>query len=98
MTMSAIVCGQDAVLGGICPECGGSLHRVARGGFPDQYGMRYCDEDCIAEYQHRCAEDARRDHLAVRDLMCACEVCAAAGHPTGAERAEWQAYLDGDQR
>lgn len=49
--MSLIVCDQFAVLGDACPGCGGWLHRVVHGGFPGAHGVRFCDEDCIADDQ-----------------------------------------------
>lgn len=92
--MSVIACTQFDVLGDECPECGGPLNRVQRGGFPAQAGY-VCDEDCATDMSDRIARQRVATHLHQRDLMCECETCTAAGHPTVAERAEWAAYLAG---
>lgn len=93
--MSVIVCGQFVVLGDACPECEASIHRVTRDGFPDQHGVRYCSEDCLADHQER-VEQLRGDtHLNVRDLLCDCpDVCTPAGLPTQAMRDEYAAEQD----
>ena len=86
-----IVCSQFDILGDECPNCGGDVHRVQRGGFPSLMGF-VCDEECAVAasdfVQHRRAEA----HLAVRDLLCDCADCTAAGHPTQAERDEYAAW------
>ncbi len=91
--MTIIVCGAADVLGDACPECGGWLSRVRKGGFPDPGSLNVCDEDCIASAQATRAATSRGRHLELRDLLCDCaEICAPAGRPTDAERAEWAAY------
>lgn len=50
--MSVIICGQADVLADECPECGGWLHHVQRGGVAGQ-GMAYCEEDCVSAAQDR---------------------------------------------
>lgn len=93
--MGIIVCGQHDVLGSMCPECGGHLHAIRRGGFSDGEHLAVCSEECIESFQQHLARSAREAHFNVRDLMCACEVCTAAGHPTDAERREWADYHEG---
>lgn len=87
-----IVCGQFDVLGDTCPGCGGYVHRVRRGGFPGPMG-RHCDEDCAADADEWLARQRAAEHVRMRDLMCECDTCTAAGHPTVGERAEWAEYL-----
>jgi hypothetical protein len=90
-----IACTQDHILPDECPECGGWLHTTTRGGFPGPVGD-YCTEDCVASAQTWIGQQARDTHLYVRDLICDCEVCTAAGHPTPAELAEWADYHHGE--
>lgn len=87
--MTIFLCGQDSILGDVCPGCGGWLHRVVRGGFPDRHGNRLCDEECIVEEQQ--VNDSH--HLRIRDLLCECEICTRHGRPNVAERQEWTDYL-----
>ena len=79
-----------------CLECDGWL-----GADPVEHnGMRFCSMECVEQNVDQQSYVARDHHLRTRDLMCGCEVCSAAGHPTGAEHAEWAAYLaesDGPQ-
>jgi hypothetical protein len=90
--VTIIVCTQDHVLPDECPECGGWLHTIHRGGVAGPCG-RYCSEDCVDGAQHHADELNERVHLHARDLLCACPVCTAAGHPTETEVAEYRAYL-----
>ena len=90
--MTVIVCGQFAILGDECPGCGGYLHRVRRGGF-EARGWWHCSEDCIADYQEWLAKQHAEGHYASRDLLCACEICAARGLPTQEMLDEYSAYL-----
>lgn len=91
--MSVIVCNEMAVMGFLsCFNCDGPVK--AKTMIEANGGKRYCCEDCAAEHCEWMAENARREHLRMRDLLCACETCTAAGRPTVEERAEWQAYLD----
>lgn len=90
--MDVIACTQAHIAPDECPECGGWLHAHHRGGVPGPAGQ-YCSEDCAVSAQEHADQQARDYHLHVRDLLCACEdVCAPAGHPTAAERAEWTTY------
>jgi NADH pyrophosphatase NudC (nudix superfamily) len=87
--MTIFLCGQDEIIGkNHCVECDGWLgaHPIENNGF------RFCDEDCIASYQANASAMSRESHVHMRDLMCECKICTAAGHPTEAERAEWAAY------
>ena len=86
-----IVCTQNDILRDECAECGGWLHVERRNGFPGPAG-KYCSEECAANAQERIETDQRANHVEIRDLLCDCEVCIAAGHPTEAEIAEWHAY------
>lgn len=91
--MTIILCGQAGIMPDACVECGGWLHRVQRGGIENN-GSRYCDEDCIADYQQRRRINHLNGHYANRDLLCNCaEICAPAGRPTAAERQEYADYL-----
>lgn len=90
--MTIFVCGPDDVLSGCCPECGGWLHRVRRGGFADPGGMNVCDEDCLASAQEHRSRQSPTEHVRLRDLMCTCLTCTLAGHPTPEERAEYEAW------
>lgn len=92
--MSIIVCGQFAILGRSCPTCEGSIDRIVRDGFPDQHGMRYCCEDCIADHQEWLARQHTEGHYATRDMLCDCEICTARGLPTQAMLDEYAAYLE----
>lgn len=83
--MSVIVCGQNDVIPDECPKCGGWLHSVQRGGFTGPHGWRYCTSDCIDEQVEYEARQEINRHLYVRDLLCDCEVCMAAGYPTAAD-------------
>lgn len=91
--MTIIACTQEYIAPNECIECGGWLHSQRRRGYPGPAG-RYCTEDCAANAQERIERDQRHNHLEIRDLMCDCEVCVAAGHPTEAELAEYQAYQE----
>jgi hypothetical protein len=93
--MSVIVCGQDDVIPDECPTCGGWLHRVQRRGLVGPHGWRFCSLDCIDDQVESEAEQSERQHLDVRDLLCACEVCTERGLPTEAMRAEYAAYASG---
>jgi len=89
--MSALMCGQNEVLPDGCPECGGWLHRERRGGYPsDRGGFPHCSEDCITDHQDR----AIRVHIEMRDMLCDCPICVAAGLPSEADRAEWSNYVE----
>lgn len=86
--MTAFLCGQSDVSRGECVECGFGINGD---GYPAQVG-RVCSEDCAAGQSERLAEEARARHLRLRDLMCACGTCAAAGYPTDEDRVEYEAY------
>lgn len=90
--MTVIACGQFDILGDECPGCGGGLSDYQQGGYAGEHGVRYCSEDCIVAAQESAKLADQRHHLNVRDLMCACEVCTRAGHPTAGELAEWREY------
>lgn len=90
--MTIITCTQNDILPDECPECGGWLHDERRGGVPGPFEWWFCSEDCAASCQDHATAGDRVAHLHVRDLMCDCEVCTAAGHPTDAEKAEWAAH------
>jgi hypothetical protein len=92
MNAQLIICGQDQIAPDECIECGGWLHHERRGGYHDQYGARFCSEDCIASYQEHANQSTPNQHLVLRDLLCSCDICHAAGHPTAAERAEYAAW------
>lgn len=97
--MGIIACGQNEIMPDICPGCGGWIHAdlddgTPSPGFPGPHGWLFCSEDCAEGCQRAEEENARRTHLNQRDLMCTCEVCTAAGHPTPAELAEYRAYCD----
>jgi hypothetical protein len=92
--MSVMVCDQFAVLGDGCPECGFWLHREQHGGYPDQHGVYFCSEDCIADQQARAVTRRLDGHLGMRDLLCDCaEYCAPCGLPDAAMRQEYADYL-----
>jgi uncharacterized Zn finger protein (UPF0148 family) len=93
--VTIVTCTQATVLPDECPECGGWLHRVHRGGVPGPVGQ-YCEEDCASAAQTRIDQQARAAHLYCRDLLCSCPVCQAAGHPTEAEREEYRTHIKGD--
>ena len=91
--MTIFVCGPDDVMPGGCPECGGWLHSVRPGGFDDPGSMRVCSEECIDSAQEHRRKSKLINHLRLRDMMCDCaEVCAPAGLPSEADRAEWATY------
>jgi hypothetical protein len=96
--MSIIACGQSDVIPDECPTCGGWLHRVQRGGFDGPHGWKYCEPDCIDDQLEAESRSKAVTHLHARDLLCDCEVCAAAGYPTDAMRAEYDAYRAADLR
>jgi hypothetical protein len=79
-----VTCTQATVLPDECPECGGWLHRVHRGGVPGPAGQ-YCGEDCASDAQSRINIRTTAAHLYSRDLLCSCPTCRAAGHPTEQE-------------
>jgi hypothetical protein len=56
--------------------------------------MRYCCEDCIADRQEWVARQRTKGHYATRDLLCACDICAARGLPTQAMLDEYDAYRE----
>jgi hypothetical protein len=56
---------------------------------------RMCSEDCAADWAEHRAQQRAADHIHTRDLMCDCDTCLAAGHPTQAERTEWAEYRAG---
>lgn len=89
--MTWIACGQTAILGDHCIECDAPLRGF---GITAQLG-RVCSEDCAADQTARLAEQNHEDHLRIRDLMCTCPTCTAAGRPTAAERQEYAAYRAG---
>jgi ferredoxin len=91
--MTIIVCTQEHIAPDECVECGFWLHHERRGGYPGPAGQ-YCSEDCAAGAQERIERDQRWNHVQIRDLMCDCPVCTAAGHPTAAEVAEYHAYQE----
>jgi hypothetical protein len=95
--VSVIVCGQAEILGGRCLECEGPVPTV--GGVLSKLGW-LCSEDCASDMTERIARLRAETHLHQRDLMCECDTCIAAGHPTDMERTEWAEYLvvqDGTQ-
>jgi hypothetical protein len=87
--MTIFLCGQNDIAPDTCSECDGWLgaHPVVID------GMRYCSDDCVAYHSTWQSSAARDSHLQLRDLNCECEICAAAGRPTQAERDEWAQYL-----
>lgn len=91
-----ILCTQDHVAPHECVECGGGLPRG--GGYRPNgpRGFRFCSEDCIASYQERAAQVDVSHHLRMRDLLCACEICAARELPSAQDRAEYAAYVASD--
>lgn len=89
--MAIIACGQNEIMPDTCVECGGWLHAERRNGFSGPTG-RVCSEDCAADATEQAALQDQRQHVRMRDLMCTCEVCAVAGHPTQAEQDEYRAY------
>jgi hypothetical protein len=90
--MTVIACGQNEILGDECVFCGGWLDRVTRGGLVGPHGWRFCELECInGQVEYEAQLDAKR-HLEVRDLRCACEICAENGLPTQAMRDEHAAY------
>lgn len=92
--MTVIACTQEHILPDECIECGGWLHAEIRGGVPGPCGQ-YCCEDCAASATEHMEQSRRDTHLHNRDLLCACaQVCAPAGHPTAAELAEYQTYVE----
>ena len=91
--MTIFLCKANDIASGMCVGCGDWVHRVQQGGFPGPDGNAYCSEDCISDYQEWLAESHRQTHLRVRDLLCECSFCTAAGRPTVAERAEWAEYV-----
>ena len=93
--MSVIVCGQHDVTPDECPNCGGWLHRVQRGGQDGPHGWRFCSLECIDDQVESEAQQDERLHLNVRDLLCGCAVCQRHGLPTDAMRAEYEAYRAG---
>jgi hypothetical protein len=86
------VCGPDDIAPGECTECGGWLHRVQPGGFDNPGSTRVCSEECIDSAQTHQTRHSRSEHVRLRDLMCRCEVCVEAGHPTEAELAEYEEF------
>lgn len=90
--MSIIVCGQDEILRDECPACGGWLDRVQCGGFPGPHGWRFCDPECIDNQLDREERIETGRHIAIRDLLCECEICRERGLPTEAMREEYTAY------
>lgn len=98
--MAVIACGQGRVMPDGCPGCGGWVHAdlddgTPSPGFPGPHGWLFCTEDCAADQQRSEEQEAGREHLRLRDLMCACEVCTVAGHPTQQELDEYRAYQAG---
>jgi hypothetical protein len=92
--VTVIACTQEHILPDECIECGGWLHAEIRGGVPGPCGQ-YCCEDCAASATEHMEQSRRDTHLYNRDLLCACaQVCAPAGHPTAAELAEYQTYVE----
>lgn len=90
--MTVIACGQNDVLRDECVSCGGWLDRLQRGGLPGPHGWPFCSLECIdAQVEHEAQIETER-HLAVRDLLCECQVCTDAGLPTQAMRDEYAAY------
>lgn len=93
MSGGIFVCGQGDILRDDCPECGGDLNHILRGGFQAAVG-RVCSLDCVDAQLERLEQQRREFHWGARDLMCACaEFCQPAGRPTEADRAEWAEYL-----
>lgn len=91
--VTVILCGGDDVMPGGCPACGGWLHAVRPGGFDDPGSLRVCSEDCVAAMQALRARLVVDKHLTTRDMLCDCpQVCAPAGLPTAADRAEYAAW------
>lgn len=90
--MAIIVCGQNEILGDECITCGGWRDRVQRGGFEGPHGWRFCSIECIDDQVEHEARIETERHLAIRDLLCTCEVCTEAGLPTQAMRDEYAAY------
>ena len=85
-----IVCGQAEILGNACAYCEDQLPRI--GAVLTSLGWM-CSEDCAADWAETRARQRAAAHVAARDLMCECDTCMSAGHPTAAERAEWAEYL-----
>lgn len=82
-------CGPAAIGHDTCAECDQPL-----GQHPAELeGLRYCSDDCVAYHRVNRAAEAAAAHMRVRDLMCECDTCTAAGRPTDAERHEWAEYL-----
>lgn len=78
--MTIMVCGQNEVLPGSCPECGGWLHREQKNGFEGPYGVRYCCTECIDDYvEHSSRLDASLRGRRNLDAWFR-EHCAICGH------------------
>ncbi len=95
--MTVIACDQ-AALGwdDTCVECGGWLHSLVHGGYGAEFG-RVCSEDCAADQTQRLAWEERQQHLHMRDLLCDCAWCSAAGLPTVEMRQEYADYVVGGE-
>lgn len=92
MRTTPIACQRD-IFGDDCVECQGPL-----GILPIPATVGYvCSTDCRDSQADRLDADARAAHLRLRDLMCGCDTCVAAGHPSAADRAEWTAYRAGNR-
>lgn len=75
-----IACGQADILGAFsCIECEGPLLGA---GIAARIG-RACSEDCAADQSARLDWQERQDHIRLRDLHCACDVCVDAGMSGG---------------
>lgn len=80
--VALIACSQADVLGEACPSCGGWIHSTVPGGIATGH-LVVCSPECAADE----AELARRRHLDVRELLCACaDACAPAGLPSPVDR------------
>lgn len=94
--MTVILCG-PSILGEMCVGCGGWVHAVVRGGF-EHKGWRYCDPECIADFEDAQVRRHLDSHVGMRDLLCACtEFCAPRGLPTAAMRQEYEDGVAADR-
>lgn len=92
MSETVFLCGRNDIGGGRCCVWCESLLQKGRG--IEARGGLFCGEECAAQHHDWLEQMHRADHLRVRDMLCDCDTCAAAGHPTVAERAEWAAYVE----
>lgn len=90
------ICTQETIAPDECPECGGWLHAEMHGGYRGSHcQFAFCSEDCVDSSQYHARRVVELTHLHNRDLLCACDICVAAGHPTSAELDEYRAYQAG---